>query len=152
MWNWNSTKHRTTGVKPSNVNESNGKTLLSRAYSCGERKSMWKPKFAVRHLVRISKYKTVFEKGYTPAWSTEIFVVEEVKKTTQEHRKSVDETAAVKFKMSAKEAQTLEAILNMFWRGMFHCEADDRDRDVTSVGKVIWYMWQQCNIIHYKVL
>ena len=40
--------------------------------------------------------------------------IEEVKKTTQEHRKSVDETAAVKFKMSAKEAQTLEAILNMF--------------------------------------
>ena len=31
--------------------------------------------------MRISKYKHVFEKGYTPNWTTEIFKVKEVKNT-----------------------------------------------------------------------
>lgn len=30
-------------------------------------------KFNVNDYVRISKYKSLFEKGYTPSWSTEIF-------------------------------------------------------------------------------
>ena len=31
--------------------------------------------------VRISKYKNIFPKGYTPNWSEEIFVVNEIKNT-----------------------------------------------------------------------
>lgn len=38
-----------------------------------------KPKFAVGDKVRISKYKRkVFEKGYTPNWTEEIFVIDKV--------------------------------------------------------------------------
>ena len=38
-----------------------------------------KPKFATRDKVRISKYKrAVFDKGYTPNWSEEMFVVNRV--------------------------------------------------------------------------
>ena len=41
-----------------------------------------KPKFKVGDRVRIQKYKTIFEKGYTPKWTKEIFVVETVNKTS----------------------------------------------------------------------
>ena len=39
------------------------------------------PKFTVGDHVRISKYKTIFGKGYTPIWSDEIFVVKKIKNT-----------------------------------------------------------------------
>ena len=39
------------------------------------------PKFKVGGNVRISKYKNVFSKGYTPNWSEEIFVFNKVRNT-----------------------------------------------------------------------
>ena len=38
-------------------------------------------KFKVGENVRISKYKNIFAKGYTPNWSEEIFVINEIKNT-----------------------------------------------------------------------
>ena len=43
------------------------------------------PKFKVGDYVRISKYKNIFAKGYTPNWSEEIFVITELK--IQHHRR-----------------------------------------------------------------
>ena len=40
-----------------------------------------KPKFKVGDKVRISKFKHVFEKGYTPNWTTEIFTISQIKNT-----------------------------------------------------------------------
>ena len=37
------------------------------------------PNFKVGGHVRISKYKNVFAKGYTPNWSEEVFVIKKVK-------------------------------------------------------------------------
>ena len=39
------------------------------------------PKFKVGDHVRISKYKNIFAKGYTPNWSAEVFVIKKVKNT-----------------------------------------------------------------------
>ena len=39
------------------------------------------PKFKIGDHVRISKYKNVFAKGYTPNWSEDIFVIKEIKNT-----------------------------------------------------------------------
>ena len=39
------------------------------------------PKFRVGEHVRISKYKNIFAKGYTPSWSEEVFVVGKSKNT-----------------------------------------------------------------------
>ena len=39
------------------------------------------PKFKVGDRGRISKYKNVFAKGYTPNWSEEVFVIKKVKST-----------------------------------------------------------------------
>ena len=38
-------------------------------------------KFKVGNHVRISKYKNIFPKGYTPNWSEDVFVVSKVKNT-----------------------------------------------------------------------
>ena len=39
------------------------------------------PKFKVGDNVRVSKYKKIFARGYTPNWSDEVFVVSQIKNT-----------------------------------------------------------------------
>lgn len=39
-------------------------------------------KFKIGDYVRLSKYRTVFEKGYTPNWTTEIFTIRKVQYNT----------------------------------------------------------------------
>ena len=39
------------------------------------------PKLKVGDHVRISKYKNIFAKGYTPYWSEEVFVIKQIKNT-----------------------------------------------------------------------
>ena len=39
------------------------------------------PKFKIGYHVRISKYKNIFAKGYTPNWSEEIFIIKKIKST-----------------------------------------------------------------------
>ena len=39
------------------------------------------PKFKVGDRVRISKYKNIFAKGYTPNWPEEVFIIKKVKNT-----------------------------------------------------------------------
>ena len=41
------------------------------------------PKFIVGDNVRISKYKNIFAKGYTPNWSDEVFVINKIKNTVK---------------------------------------------------------------------
>ena len=42
----------------------------------------YKPKFKIGDKVRISKYKRkIFDKGYTPNWTEEIFIIDEIKYT-----------------------------------------------------------------------
>ena len=38
-------------------------------------------KFKVGYIVRISKYKNIFAKGYVPNWSEEVFLIKKVKNT-----------------------------------------------------------------------
>ena len=38
------------------------------------------PKFKIGDIVRISKYKNIFAKGYVPNWSEEVFVIKKVEK------------------------------------------------------------------------
>ena len=37
------------------------------------------PKFKIGDYVRISKYKNIFAKEYTPNWSREVFVISKIK-------------------------------------------------------------------------
>ena len=39
------------------------------------------PKFKIGDIIRISKYKSIFAKGYVPNWSEEVLVIKKVKNT-----------------------------------------------------------------------
>lgn len=77
---YNNTYHRTIKMKPIDVNSTTKeKHLLSTVYNY-----IFKPitpKFKVGDSVRISKYKHIFEKGYTPNFTTEVFKIQKVQKT-----------------------------------------------------------------------
>lgn len=73
--NYNNRKHSMTGMKPAMVKPSTKLTVYDNIKISG------KPKFSVGDIVRISKYKSIFQKGYFPNWSTELFKVRKVKLT-----------------------------------------------------------------------
>lgn len=76
---YNNTKHRTINMRPNEVNEKNEKRLLATVYR--KITTKLKNKFKIGDMVRISKYKHVFEKGYTPNWTTEIFKIHRIQLT-----------------------------------------------------------------------
>ena len=73
---WNNTYHSTIKIKPYDVKES---TCVDQSVMNNDKD----PKFEVGDRVRISKYKYIFAKGYTPNWSAEVSVVKEVKNTVR---------------------------------------------------------------------
>lgn len=77
---YNNTVHRTIAMKPKDVSRKNAERLLHRVYVKPSNHSVRK-RFKVGDKVRISKFKNIFAKGYTPNWSTEIFTVAKVIET-----------------------------------------------------------------------
>ena len=71
---YNNTYHRTIKMKPIDVKDN---TYIN----IGKEGNDKDPKFKVGDHVRISKYKNIFAKGYTPNWSEEIFLIKEIKNT-----------------------------------------------------------------------
>lgn len=78
---YNNTKHHTTGKKPIDINKQNEKEILNSAYNRIKTIDLSNAVFNVGDHVRISKHRSVFDKGYTPNWTNEIFTVIEVKLT-----------------------------------------------------------------------
>jgi hypothetical protein len=70
---YNNTVHNTIKMKPSKVNKTNAKILLTTIYN--NIKKVIPHKFNVGDHVRISKYRTVFTKGYSENWTNEIFKI-----------------------------------------------------------------------------
>ena len=71
---YNKSVHKTIKMKPIDVADDSFAEF-------NEESNKKNPKFNVGDHVRISKYKDVFAKGYTPNWSEEIFIIKEVKDT-----------------------------------------------------------------------
>ena len=71
---YNNTKHSTIKMKPKHVKDGNKSVYIdehnekSAAFNVGDR-------------VRISKFKNIFAKGYTPNWSREIFIINKINNT-----------------------------------------------------------------------
>ena len=65
---YNNTYHRTIKMKPIEVKDN---TYIDSIKEVNDKD----PKFKVGHHVRISKYKNIFAKGYTPNQSEEVFVI-----------------------------------------------------------------------------
>ena len=68
---YNNTYHTTIKMKPIDVKDN---TYIN----TDKKTNDLDPKL---HRVRISKYKNIFAKGYTPNWSEEVFVIKKVKNT-----------------------------------------------------------------------
>ena len=71
---FNNTYHRTIKLKPVDVKNN---IYIDSNKEVNDKD----PKFKVGDHVRISKYKNIFAKGYTPNWSEEVFVIKKVKNT-----------------------------------------------------------------------
>ena len=73
---YSNTKHSTIKMKPIDVRDNNNN---KRVYidEHNEKRS----RFKVGDRVRISKFKNIFAKGYTPNWSKEIFIVDKINNT-----------------------------------------------------------------------
>lgn len=76
---YNSTYHRTIKMSPKQVNKKNEKYLLNTVYN--NIKIFKTGKLKVNDFVRISKYKNIFEKSYTPNFSTEVFIINKINLT-----------------------------------------------------------------------
>ena len=71
---YNNKKHRTIKLKPTDVTD-NAYIDFNKEVNDND------PKFTAGDIVRISKYKNNFAKGYTPNWSEKVFVIKEIKNT-----------------------------------------------------------------------
>ena len=71
---YNNTYHRTIKMKPIDVEPD---SYAEYNVDSNEKD----PKFKVGDHVRISKYRSIFAKGYTPNWSEEVFVISKIKNT-----------------------------------------------------------------------
>ena len=68
---YNNTYHSTTKMKPVDVKSS--------TYIDSNKENNNKdPKFKIGEIVRISKYKNILAKDYTPNWSEEVFVIKKM--------------------------------------------------------------------------
>ena len=72
MRSYNDTYHRSIGMAPSEVTNTNQETVWQRLYG---HESVGTPKFRVGDRVRISKAKRHFEKGYMANWREELFTI-----------------------------------------------------------------------------
>ena len=70
----NNTYHRTIKVKPVDVEDN---TYIDFSKEVHDKD----PKLKIGDWLRISKYKNIFARGYTPNWSEEVFVITNVENT-----------------------------------------------------------------------
>lgn len=77
----NNSVNRTTGMKPNSITYENSQDLLKRIYKDGITENK-KPKYKIGDIVRISKAKGIFDKGYYPNFTDELFKILQVNKTT----------------------------------------------------------------------
>ena len=71
---YNNTVYRTIKMKPIEVKDDS-------FVEYNEESNKKDPKYKVGDHVRISNYKNIFAKGYSPNWSEEVFVINKIKNT-----------------------------------------------------------------------
>ncbi|KAL3092184.1 hypothetical protein niasHT_026736 [Heterodera trifolii] len=74
----NHSQNSSIGMRPVDVNFKNAEALRQKLHDAAENVVRRQPKYRVGDRVRIEKYKHVFQKGYLPRFSNELFTVAEV--------------------------------------------------------------------------
>jgi len=110
---YNHTHHRTIGRAPVTVTTENAGEVREKMY--GNEKTVGTPKLKAGDNVRISKTRRVFDKGYLPNWTEEIFTVDKSVRTTPVTYKIVDyDGEAVEGSFYDKELQKVEKSDNVY--------------------------------------
>ena len=111
---YNNTKHSSIKMTPVEAsNKKNEGTVYFNLYSNTEQLTS-KPKFKIGDKVRINKYKRkVFDKGYTPNWTEEVFIVDKIQYTNPITYKLKDLNNE-EIKGSFYESELLEAKQDVF--------------------------------------
>lgn len=89
---YNNTIHRTIRMKPAQVTRKHQVKVLQNIRNARDKrlKAVRKPLFREGDLVRLSRSKHVFEKGFTPNWTEELFKVSEILMTRPRTYRVVD--------------------------------------------------------------
>lgn len=87
---YNQTVHSTTGSKPADVSPYNAETVWRKVYKYKKSIKRKLPKLKQNTLVRITKSKNIFAKGYRPNWTSEIFKIKKIKKSKEPSYSLVD--------------------------------------------------------------
>lgn len=77
---YNNSVHSTTKMKPVDITQKNEYEVVKRLFGSA-RSALLKPirfRYKLGDVVRISKYKSVFEKGYKPQFTSEVFIIREL--------------------------------------------------------------------------
>jgi len=75
--NYNNSSHRTIGITPAQADENPLLVVLKKRNISNK-----KLKYKVNDSVRISTHKGIFTKGYLANWSTEVFTIDKINKTS----------------------------------------------------------------------
>ena len=76
---YNNTRHSSIKMAPTEASKKNNEGVVYFNLYVDIEQISSKPKFKIGDKIRISKYKRkTFDKGYTPTWTEEIFVINEV--------------------------------------------------------------------------
>ena len=81
IYSYNNSVHRSIGLAPINVHEENEHELWFKQERTSPQQVTQrnpKPKIKIDDVVRISKAKNPFAKGYLPSWTEEVFTVSEI--------------------------------------------------------------------------
>ena len=82
MDKYNSTKHRSIGMSPSDARKpSNYQQVFKKLYFKKVKSRNTEPEYKVGDKVRITVKKNIFEKGYTNNWTDKVYTITEVLKT-----------------------------------------------------------------------
>ena len=75
---YNNTYNRSIKMTPNNVSKSNSEKVYISLYDLKNDEEVYDGKLRKGDHVRLSKYKSVFEKGYKPNWTKEVFVIDKI--------------------------------------------------------------------------
>ena len=78
---YNNTRHSSIKMTPVETSNEKNKNIVWLNLNGKARTNPFKPKFSVGDKVRITKKKTVFEKGYTTRWTEEVFTLSQIQFT-----------------------------------------------------------------------
>ena len=121
---YNHSKHRIIAMKPVDVNKDNAALVWERLYGKDLRNKKTKVDVKEGDLVRISKVKGQFEKGYLPNWSREEFFVDKI------HTKFLPSMVTLKDHKG-------EIIEGNFYKDEIQRIKREKDDDIYAVEKIV---------------